>query len=88
MAPTKNDPQSPATPEPRAARTYSGARGNRPGDLPPSARFRKASKEDMERKPDSYPELDAERERIAARKQEREAKEKQELEEAIRKANS
>lgn len=93
MAP-KNEPETTkasgtASDEPRsAAKTYSGARGNRPGDLPVSARFRKASKEDMTRTPNSYPELDDERERALKRKTEREAQEKEELEAAVRKANA
>ena len=92
MTPRKDEPESSTkssgdTDQPKAARTYSGARGNRPGDYPPAARFRKASPEDLKRKPGSYPELDAELERMAEEKEKREKQEKEELEAAIKKAN-
>jgi len=74
--------------EARAARTYSGARGNRPQDLPPAARFRRETKEDAARRPNSSPELDEERERIETRKREATEREAKELQEAIRKANA
>lgn len=73
--------------QPRAARTYSGARGNRPQDVPPAARFRRETPEDAARRPNSTPELDAERERYAKAQKERADKEAKELEAAIRKAN-
>lgn len=91
MAP-KNEPETKssgtASDSPKgAARTYSGARGNRPQDVPAAARFRKETPEDAARLPGRDPLVDAEIERIQKRKQEQAEKEQKELDAAIRKAN-
>ena len=92
MAP-KNEPETKssgtASDSPKAAaRTYSGARGNRPQDVPAAARFRKETPEDAAREPGRSKLVDDEIARAQARNQEKAEKESKELEAAIRKANA
>ena len=90
MAP-KNEPETKssgtASDSKTAARTYSGARGNRPSDVPAAARFRKETPEDAKKEPGRSKLVDEEIARMQARNKERAEKEQEELDAAIRKAN-